>query len=355
MSISDKIEKLILKAEIGKTMTREEIVELLKTPVEYIDALFDAADRVRINEVGDGVFLRGIVEFSNYCVRDCLYCGLRRSNHTISRYRMSMNEILRCVEKIKKAGISTVVLQSGEDPFFSADVICRLIETIKKETDLIVTLSIGERPLNDFKAFYEAGAKRYLLKHETASPVLYKYLRPGCRLETRISCLQFIKQIGFETGTGNMVGLPGQTFESLADDLLLMKSLNADMLAIGPFIPHPNTPLAGMENDGIDLTIRVLALARLLTRNTNIPATTALATLHPQGSIFALRAGANVVMPNFSPEPYRHYYNIYPGKEKIQSPEIMVREMTEDLYKIGRCIDFSAGTSLNLDHRKTLH
>ncbi|HON59477.1 MAG TPA: [FeFe] hydrogenase H-cluster radical SAM maturase HydE [Smithella sp.] len=355
MSISDKVEKLLLRAEIGKALTREEIADLLRMPPAWAFELFAAADRVRKNEVGDAVFLRGIVEFSNYCTRDCLYCGLRKSNHAITRYRMSNDEILHRAEYIRKTGISTVVLQSGEDPFYSSDKVCRLIEKIRKETKLVVTLSIGERPLEDFKAFYQAGAERYLLKHETASRALYEYLRPGCLLKSRVSCLQFIKQLGFETGTGNMVGLPGQTFETLADDLLLMKSLNADMLGIGPFIPHPNTPLAGMENDGIDLTIRVLAMARLLTRNTNIPATTALATLHPQGRIFALQAGANVVMPDFTPEPYRYYYNIYPGKEKIQSPEIMVREMTEELYKIGRYIDFSAGTNLNLDHRKILH
>jgi biotin synthase len=355
MSISDRIEKLLLKAEIGKTLVREEIAELLRMPSHFTFELFAAADRVRNREVGDGVFLRGIIEFSNHCMRDCLYCGLRRSNQTIIRYRMSTDAILNCAESIKKTGISTVVLQSGEDAFYSPDKVCRLIEEIKKETDLIITLSIGERPLNDFKSFYQAGAQRYLLKHETASSALYEYLRPGCFLKSRIACLQFIKKLGFETGTGNMVGLPGQTFETLADDLLLMKSLNADMLGIGPFISHPSTPLSGIENDNIDLTIRVLAMARLITRNTNIPATTALSTLHPQGRIFALQAGANVVMIDFTPEPYRHQYNIYPGKEKIQSPKIMMRQITEELREIGRCIDFSTGKRLNLNHQNTIH
>ena len=343
MSISDKNENLLIKAEAGKDLTREDIIALLKLPGKYSAALYLAADRVRKQQIGNEVFLRGIIEFSNFCERNCLYCGLRKGNKKLSRYRMSDDEIIATAKQINKAGISTVVLQSGEDSFYRVEIICNLIERIQKETNLIITLSIGERPLDDYKAFQQAGANRYLLKHETSSPDLYKYLRPGCELDKRIQCLRTIKHLGFETGTGNMVGLPGQTLEILADDLLVMKILDADMLGIGPFISHPDTPLAGIENDDIELTLRVLAIARLLTRNTNIPATTALATLHPQGRLLALQAGANVVMPDFTPEIYKSRYDIYPGKTDTGSAEEIIEELKKAIHSIGRDLNYSIG------------
>jgi len=315
MFISKSAGNLIDKAQDGKELNRKEIIQLLTLPVNCSPELFYAADKVRKEQVGDEIFLRGIIEFSNHCERNCLYCGLRRGNAKLSRYRMSEDEIITTAKQIKKTGIPTVVLQSGEDSFYSTDVICRLIERIRKETDLIITLSIGERPLNDYKAFRQTGANRYLLKHETASKDLYKYLRPGCNWQNRLQCLRRLKELGFETGTGNMVGLPGQTLEILADDLLFMRQLDTDMLGIGPFIAHPETPFAGIENDDIELTLRVLAIARLLTRNTNIPATTALTTIDPQGRLLALKAGANVVMPDFTPENYKIHYEIYPGQQ----------------------------------------
>jgi biotin synthase len=257
---------------------------------------------------------------------------------------MIEDEILATAEQIKKTGVPTVVLQSGEDSFFSQDIICRLIERIRKETDLIITLSIGERALNDYKAFQQAGANRYLLKHETASLELYRYLRPGCEWENRLQCLRRLKELGFETGTGNMVGLPGQTPEILADDLLVMKYLDADMLGIGPFIAHPDTPLAGIDNDDIELTLRVLALARLITSNTNIPATTALATLNPQGRLLALQAGANVVMPDFTPEIYKTRYDIYPGRKDVGSAVEIISHLEKDFQSIGRALQYSVGS-----------
>ena len=218
-----------------------------------------------------------------------------------------------------------------------------MIEKIKSETRLIITLSIGERSASDFQLFQQAGANRYLLKHETASMELYKYLRPRCQLAKRMQCLRSLKHLGFETGTGNMVGLPGQTPEILADDLLVMKILDADMLGIGPFISHPDTPLAGIENDDIELTLRVLAVARLLTRNTNISATTALATLHPQGRILALQAGANVVMPDFTPEIYKSRYDIYPGRTDVGPAAEIIGRLEKDFQSIGRTIQYSVG------------
>ncbi|MFO7568352.1 MAG: [FeFe] hydrogenase H-cluster radical SAM maturase HydE [Smithellaceae bacterium] len=355
MSVSDRIEKLLLKAEIGKPLSRDEIIELLKMPGDFSEDLFDAADRVRKNDVGDEIYLRGIIEFSNFCERNCLYCGLRKGNTQVERYRMTNEEILKTAEDIKKAGVSTCVLQSGEDSFFTADTICNLLESIKRETGLVLTLSIGERPVEDLRSFQQAGANRFLLKHETASPDLYAYLRPGCKLGDRVRCLKTLKELGFETGTGNMVGLPGQTYEILADDLMLMKILDADMLGIGPFIPHPDTPLTGIDNDDIEMTLRVIALARLITRNTNIPATTALATLHPQGRLFALRAGANVVMPDFTPERYKNLYDIYPGRSDVDSAEGIIEQLAKDFQSIGRTISYGIGNRLAKTDRDSLH
>lgn len=344
MSISKSAENLIGKAQDGKDLNRKEIIQLLSLPAKYSPELFAAADKVRKEQVGDEIFLRGIIEFSNHCERNCLYCGLRKGNASLSRYRMSEDEIIVTAEQIKKTGVPTVVLQSGEDSFYNTEMICRLIERIRKETDLIITLSIGERALNDYKAFQQAGANRYLLKHETASAELYKYLRPGCEWENRLQCLRWLKELGFETGTGNMVGLPGQTPEILADDLLVMKLLDADMLGIGPFIAHPDTPLAGIDNDDIELTLRVLALARLITRNTNIPATTALSTLHPQGRLLALQAGANVVMPDFTPEIYKTRYDIYPGRKDVGSAVEIISKLGKDFQSIDRTLQYSVGS-----------
>jgi biotin synthase len=344
MSISKSADNLIVKAQDGKDLNRKEIIQLLSLPAKYSPELFSAADKVRKEQVGDEIFLRGIIEFSNHCERNCLYCGLRKGNSKLSRYRMSEDEIITTAEQIKNTGVPTVVLQSGEDSFYSQDVVCRLIERIRKETDLIITLSIGERPLIDYEAFQQAGANRYLLKHETASLELYRYLRPGCEWENRMQCLRRLKELGFETGTGNMVGLPGQTPEILADDLLVMKYLDADMLGIGPFIAHPDTPLADIGHDDFELVLRVIAAARLITRNTNIPATTALATLHPQGRLLALQAGANVVMPDFTPEIYKSLYDIYPGRKDVGPAVEIISCLEKDFHTIGRTLQYSVGS-----------
>ena len=343
MSISKSAENLIGKAQDGDNLNHEEIIQLLSLPSKYSPELFSAADKVRKEQMGDEIFLRGIIEFSNHCDRNCLYCGLRKGNSRLSRYRMSEDEIIATAQEIKLSRVPTIVLQSGEDSFYPADVICHLIERIRKETDLIITLSIGERTLKDYKAFQQAGANRYLLKHETASLELYKYLRPGCNWDNRLQCLRWLKKLGFETGTGNMVGLPGQTLQILADDLLVMKYLDADMLGIGPFIAHPDTPLAGINNDDLELVLRVIATARLITRNTNIPATTALATLHPQGRLQALNAGANVVMPDFTPDIYKNRYDIYPGRKDVGSVVEIISKLEKDFYSVGRTINYSIG------------
>lgn len=342
--VAESLSSALLRALDGSLLTREEIVPLLALPEgEAREALFSAADAVRRQEVGDEIYLRGIIEFSNVCARDCLYCGLRGSNLRLHRYRMAESEIIETARLIRNAGVGTVVLQSGEDPFFAPDRICRLIAGIRAETGLTVTLSVGERSPADYRAFREAGAERYLLKHETSSPALYRRLRPGSVLNDRLRCLSALGELGYEVGTGNMVGLPGQTLETLADDLLLMKEMNADMLGIGPFIPHPETPLAQTPAGDLYLTLKVLAVARLLTRTTHIPATTALGTLAPQGRLRALKAGANVVMPDFTPPLYRQYYEIYPGRSKTVKVSDFLRRLQDDIGRIGRTIGHGKG------------
>jgi biotin synthase len=306
--------------------------------------LFEEADRVRKQHVGNGVYLRGIIEFSNHCVQDCLYCGLRYSNANLKRYRMSDDEILNCAEKVKASGIGTVVLQSGEDAFYSAKSISGLVERIKSETGLVVTLSIGEWPLEDYELFRAAGADRYLLKHETSDSRLYKRLRPECSLVRRVSCLRHLKNLGFETGSGIMVGLPGQTLESLADDIILFRNLDIDMIGIGPFIPHHETPLKSCPSGDAGLVLKMIAATRIVTKNTNIPATTALTTLDPQNRVRSLMAGANVIMPDFTPPKYRRLYDIYPGKGSSPSnPEEIIKGIRRDVEKAGRMIGAGPG------------
>ena len=292
-------------------MNREAIVTLLTTvPAEE---LYRRADDVRRHAVGDEVHLRGLIEFSNICRNDCLYCGIRRSNSRVQRYRMTDDELVETARRAAALGFQTVVLQSGEDMHFDQARLCRIIEQIKR-LDVALTLSIGERDYADYKAFREAGADRYLLRIETTDQDLYHRLNPGMSWQRRHECLLMIRELGYELGSGIMVGQPGQTVDSIADDLLYFKNLGIDMAGIGPFIPHPDTPLAGEQGGTLELALRTMAVMRLLMPDINIPATTAMESLHPQGRIMALQAGANVVMPNVTEGEYRRLYELYPGK-----------------------------------------
>lgn len=264
--------------------------------------------------MGDEVYLRGIIEFSNHCVRNCHYCGLRAANVGLRRYRMTPAEIAAIAEKAALLGIGTVVLQSGEDPFWDAPTLAEVIRKIKHRTGLAVTLSVGDRPRKDYALWRQAGADRYLLKHETADPELFRRLRPGTILADRLICIRYLRELGYQIGSGNIVGLPGQTLTTLADDIVLLQELDVEMAGIGPFIPHPQTPLANASPGCVDLTLRVLAVARLALPWAHIPATTALGSADAQGRQKALRCGANVVMPNVGPTDYRPLYQIYPGK-----------------------------------------
>jgi biotin synthase len=268
---------------------------------EENELLWAAADWVRQNWVGDEIHLRGIVKFSNFCVQNCLYCGLRRDNHRLVRYRMSTAEIVQAAKKARSQGLQTIVLQSGEDPWFTRDRLSDLIRDIKEQTNLSITLAVGERRYADYYAWKKAGADRYLLKHETASTGLFKTLRPGHKLAKRLKALRWLQELEYEVGSGNMVGLPGQTDEDLAADIQLFRELDFDMIGIGPFIAHPQTPLAAAGNGELEKALKVLAITRIITKDTNLPATTAMGVLKSEGQRKALLAGANVIMPNLTP------------------------------------------------------
>ena len=293
------------------TLDKSAIIELLTTAPT--DELYRRADDVRREAVGDAVHLRGLIEFSNICRNDCLYCGIRRGNRQVQRYRMTDEELVETAKRAATLGFQTIVLQSGEDMHFDQARMCRVIEQIKR-LDVALTLSVGERDYGDFKAFREAGADRYLMRIETTDRDLYNRLNPGMSWERRHECLLMIRELGYELGSGIMVGLPGQTVESIADDLLYLKDIGIDMAGIGPFIPHPETPLAGEAGGTLEQALRTMAIMRILMPDINIPATTAMESLHPQGRIMALQAGANVVMPNVTEGEYRRLYELYPGK-----------------------------------------
>lgn len=293
---------------------REEVLALLQaSPGEEEESLFRAADAVRRRVVGDEVHLRGVIEFSNHCRRHCLYCGIRADNRRLERYRMQPAEIVAAARRGVELGYKTIVLQSGEDPWYTRETLAEIIRSIK-EWGVAVTLCVGERPREDYACWREAGADRYLLKHETANPRLYARLHPGMHLADRLNHLRWLKELGYQVGAGNIVGLPGQTLADLADDLLLLRDLRVEMAGIGPFIPHPDTPLGQYPPGSVSLTLRVLAVARLLLPWCHLPATTALATLNPEARRLTLLRGANVVMPNLTPARYRRNYEIYPNK-----------------------------------------
>ena len=307
------IEHILEKARSSSDLRYEELVQLLSIPDEQLPLLMQAADEVRKNSVGDEVHLRGIIEFSNYCRQQCCYCGLRAGHSTAGRYRLTYEQILDTAEAAAKTGYRTLVLQSGEDPAISAAFVADITREIKK-LDVAVTLSCGERSYEVYKLWRQAGADRYLIKQETADPALYKSIRPGHTLAERLQCQKWLKELGYQLGSGCMIGLPGQNIQTLARDLQLMKELQADMSGMGPFIPHPETPLRFGTTGSISMTLKMLATARLYMPWILLPATTALASLHPEGRELALRAGANVIMPNVTPEAVRSLYQIYPGK-----------------------------------------
>lgn len=310
-------------------LSKKEIIDILKSDDA---AILKEADKIRRQYVGDGVHLRGLIEFSNICKRNCLYCGLQSQNKFVNRYRLSKSEILDIAKKGVDDGFKTIVLQSGEDDFYTTGMLCSIISDIK-ELGAAITLSIGEKTFEEYKAYKDAGADRFLLRIETTCENLYRKMHPYADFQKRKRCLSDLKKLGYETGTGCLVGLPGQTLDSLADDILFFKELDADMIGIGPFIPHPQTPLKNEQPGNLDLAVKVMAVTRILLKDINIPATTAMESLRKDGRLLALQSGANVVMPNLTDEYHKKMYEIYPNKVSATR-----QELQENLAKIGRYI-----------------
>lgn len=353
-------------------MRHSEILNWLRTADEArLESLWAAADDARRAYVGDAVHLRGLIEISNYCTRACGYCGLRAPNTRLQRYRMAEGEILACAHQAAAFGYGTVVLQAGEDPALTRERVAQLAQRIKRETSLAVTLSLGEQTPETLQAWRDAGADRYLLRFETSNRDLFERIHPAHphRRSDRVAQLGVLRELGFEVGSGVMVGIPGQTFEDLARDIELFRELDLDMIGVGPFLPHPDTPLgAADEADSDDsssessqvpnnelMTYKVIALARLACPRANIPSTTALATLNREsGRELGLQRGANIVMPNLTPPQYRGLYEIYPAKACLYETVGECHTcLTSRIRALGRTVGSGPGDSPNWRARQS--
>ena len=342
---------LIDKLREENGLTKNEWTYLIenRTP-KTAEYLFEQAREVREKHYGKTVYIRGLIEFTNYCKNDCLYCGIRKSNCNVSRYRLEEETILECCNYGYELGFRTFVLQGGEDGYFTDERVTRIVSQIKRQhPDCAITLSIGEKSLESYQKFFEVGADRYLLRHETYNDKHYARLHPdGLSADNRQRCLWDLKEIGYQVGTGFMVGAPFQTAEHLAEDMLFIKELSPQMVGIGPFIPHRDTPLGDNRAGTLELTLYMLGLLRLMLPKALLPATTALGTIDPEGREKGILAGANVVMPNLSPQNVRDKYMLY--NNKISTGE-EAAENLEDLKlrmkSIGYEVVVSRGDSLN--------
>ena len=336
MKLSDKVNKLLKT----KNLSDGELLELIKTDV-FDEELFFAADKVRREHYGTDVYVRGLIEFTNYCKNDCYYCGIRHGNKKAVRYRLSREDIMECCREGYALGFRTFVLQGGEDPYYTDDIMCEIISSIRKEyPDCAITLSVGEKSRETYEKYFAAGANRYLLRHETADKEHYAMLHPNSMsLENRKRCLFDLKEIGFQVGSGFMVGSPYQTAENLLADLRFLQELMPDMIGIGPYLTHEQTPFADKENGSMELTLRLIAVLRLMFPYALLPSTTALGTIHPKGRELGLKAGGNVVMPNLSPVNVRKLYELYEnkictGEEAAQCRGCLEKRVENAGYKI---------------------
>lgn len=346
------MKRLIDKLKETRTLTKEEWAGLIENRTsELAEYLFEQAREVREQYYGKEVYIRGLIEFTNYCKNDCYYCGIRKSNQKAERYRLTKEEILECCAHGYKLGFRTFVLQGGEDGYFTDERMVELILAIKRQhPDCAVTLSVGEKCYESYKKFYDAGAERYLLRHETYDTQHYEKLHPqNLSSKNRQQCLWNLKEIGYQVGTGFMVGSPYQTAENLADDMLFIKELNPQMVGIGPFVPHKDTVFAGETAGTLELTLYMLGLIRLMIPKVLLPATTALGTIDPNGRELGILAGANVVMPNLSPVSVRKKYMLYndkisTGDEAAES----VEHLKVRMKNIGYEVVVSRGDSRNM-------
>jgi biotin synthase len=332
-------------------LERGEILELLRG-VENQDQLFQRAGDIRRTYCGDEVQLRGVVHFSNYCRCNDLYCGLMKDNAQTRRFRMTEDEVVQTALAVAEAGLHTVVLQSGEDFHYSRAMLCSIIRRILDQADVAITLSLGERPVEDLRAFQDAGASRYLMKHETVNPALYAKMRPGLRLDDRLRAIETLRRLGYQVGVGNIVGLPGQTLEDLAEDILYFQEFQPDMVNIGPFIPHAQTPLAAYPCGDMELMLRVFALTRIVTGNTHMAAANTVATLDPENGQYLclVLGGANVIMPNCNPflksrtDKIEYEFQITTAKRYVS-----VGEARRVLGRAGRTVAQGPGHSLKMN------
>lgn len=338
---------LLKKLFDTKNLSRDEYVELLSsTDPEFDEVLMDLARSTATERFGRGVFVRGLVEISNICTNNCRYCGIRRENNGVKRYRLSAEEVLGVCQEGYQIGFRTFVLQGGEDPYWRGPHLVSLVREIRlRYPDCALTLSLGEMSRSEYQALYDAGANRFLLRHETHNPWHYGHLHPEeMKLIHRLGCLMDLKEIGFQAGTGIMVGSPGQTIEHMAEDLEFIARFQPQMIGVGPFLPHHDTPFRDEPAGDLMMTLRFVALCRLICPDANIPATTAVATLHPEGRIRAIMGGANVVMPNLSPTRGRALYTLYDNKVYSGSEAAEgVQLLQKDLDKIGYHIEWSRG------------
>lgn len=348
----DNCTELINKLEQTQSLSGKEWETLIteRTP-EIAEYLFALARKTREKYYGHDVYVRGLIEFSNYCKNDCLYCGIRRSNQNARRYRLDEDTILSCCRQGYDLGFRTFVLQSGEDGYFPEDRLINLIRRIRTNfPDCAITLSIGEWPKESFQAFFDAGADRYLLRHETYNHEHYSRLHPtSLSAKKRQQCLWDLKEIGYQVGTGFMVGSPYQTAKLLSEDMLFLKELNPQMVGIGPFIPHHDTPFKNEAAGTLELTLFLLGCIRLMLPKVLLPATTALGTIHPKGRELGILAGANVVMPNLSPTEVRKDYLLYDNKICTGDESAECRSCLEKrMQSIGYHIVTARGDSLNI-------
>lgn len=344
------MKRLIDKLFDLNELTKDELFNLLNSMTEKDRMyLIEAAHKTRMRYYGNKVFMRGLIEFTNYCKNDCMYCGIRKSNIKAERYRLSLDDILSACEEGNRLGYKTFVLQGGEDPHFTDDRIAEIVSTIKERyKEAAITLSIGEKSYASYKKYYDAGADRYLLRHETASRRLYEKLHTDMSFDNRRRCLRDLKEIGYQVGAGFMIGLPGQKVEDYVEDIMFLKELKPHMVGIGPFIPHKDTPLAKNAGGTVKDTVTMLAIIRLILPEVLLPATTALGTIDPKGREKGLMAGANVVMPNLSPMQVREKYSLYDGKICTGDEAAECRKCIENrIVSAGFCVDMSRGDNIN--------
>ena len=332
----------ITKLAKNHTLSKQEYISLINcNDKESLEYLRQKAETQRQDIFGRDIYMRGLIEFTNYCKNDCLYCGIRRSNKKAQRYRLTKEEILDCCKNGYDLGFRTFVLQGGEDAYYTDDIIAETVREIKSQfPDCAVTLSIGEKPKESYKRYFDAGADRYLLRHETASAEHYSLLHPkDLSPENRMECLKNLKEIGFQTGCGFMVGSPYQTVENLAEDLIFIDKFKPHMVGIGPFIPHKDTPFRNEKSGTLEMTLKLLAIIRLILPKVMLPSTTALGTINPKGREMGILWGANVVMPNLSPTTVRKKYMLYDNKictgdEAAECRFCMQKRMESIGYKV---------------------